>query len=146
MLARDAAEDGASNMPTIASGTFQVEITPQGETGPTDGNSNLGRMSLDKVFEGDLKGVGKGEMLTAITGTKGSAGYVAMERVTGTLHGRNGSFVLQHSGSMNRGAQQLSIAIVPDSGAAGLAGISGVFKLTIADGQHSYELEYTLPQ
>ncbi|PYT10028.1 MAG: DUF3224 domain-containing protein [Acidobacteria bacterium] len=105
-----------------------------------------GRMLLDKRFEGDLVGTGKGEMLTALTSVKGSAGYVAIERVAGTLHGRSGAFVFQHSGSMNRGAQQLSITVVPDSGTGALVGISGTFKLNIVDGKHFYEFEYSLPQ
>jgi Protein of unknown function (DUF3224) len=130
---------------TIAKGSFTVEMKPQAEPSAADGVS-LARMSLDKRFEGDLAGSGKGEMLTALTATKGSAGYVAIERVTGTLHGRSGSFALQHSGTMNRGAQQLSITIVPDSGTGELAGIAGVFKLEIVDGRHLYELAYSLPQ
>ena len=106
----------------------------------------LGRMSLDKQFDGDLLAVGKGEMLTALTGVEGSAGYVAIERVTGTLNGRQGSFVFQHSGIMSRGDQQLSISVVPDSGTGQLAGISGVFSLTIVDGKHGYVFDYSLPE
>jgi hypothetical protein len=132
-------------MTAIAKGTFQVQMKPLAEANTHDGVS-LGQMALDKVFEGDLMAVGKGTMLTALTATKGSAGYVAIERVTGTLHGKRGSFVFQHSGSMNRGAQQLSITVVADSGTAELAGIAGVFKLNIVDGQHFYEFEYSLPQ
>ena len=132
-------------MSAIAKGTFSVEMKPQGETIDVEG-VKLGRLALDKRFEGDLAATGKGEMLTALTPVKGSAGYVAIERVTGTLHGRSGSFVFQHSGSMKRGAQQLSIAVVPDSGSGDLIGIAGVFKLDIVDGQHRYEFEYSLPQ
>lgn len=106
----------------------------------------LGRMSLDKVYAGDLVGTGKGTMLTAMTGTQGSGAYVAIERVSGTLHGKKGSFVFQHLGTMNRGAQQLSITIVPDSGTGELAGIEGTFKLAIVDGKHLYEIEYSLPK
>jgi len=131
-------------MSAVAKGSFTVEMKPQSEGGAADG-VNLGRMSLDKCFEGDLVGTSKGEMLTALTPIKGSAGYVAIERVTGTLRGRTGSFVFQHSGSMNRGAQQLSITVVPDSGTGELAGISGTFKLNIAEGKHYYEFEYSLP-
>src|SRR3979411_2994597 len=105
-----------------ASGTFEVSLKPQSPSEELVGAS-VGRMSLDKQFAGDLVAIGKGEMLTAITQTKGSAGYVAIERVTGTLHGRKGSFVFQHSGTMDRGAQQLSITVVPDSGTEELAGI-----------------------
>ena len=131
-------------MSNIARGTFNVEITPQVEPVSTDGVS-LGRRSLAKQIEGDLVGTSTGEMLAALTPVKGSAGYVAIERVTGTLHGREGSFVLQHSGTMDNGAQQLSITIVPDSGTAALTGIRGDFRLRIEAGQHHYELEYSLP-
>jgi len=131
-------------MTGIAKGTFTVEMKPLSDPNTVDGVS-LGRMSLHKRFEGDLVATGVGEMLTALTPVKGSAGYVAIERVTGTLHGRSGSFVFQHSGTMNQGAQQLSIAVVPGSGVAALVGLSGVFKLRIADGTHFYEFDYALP-
>ena len=107
--------------------------------------STLGRMSLDKLFHGDLEATGKGEMLTAGTDT-GSAGYVAIERVTGTLQGRSGSFALMHVGTMTRDAQQLSITVVPDSGAGQLVGIAGKLAITIDDGKHFYDFEYTLPE
>jgi hypothetical protein len=103
-------------------------------------------MSIDKQFHGDIEGTSKGQMLTAMTEVKGSAGYVAIERVSGTLHGRRGSFALQHTGIMNRGAPQLSITVVPDSGTGQLAGITGKFDIKIADGKHSYEFDYTLPE
>lgn len=131
-------------MPHVAKGTFTVETKPQGEPTTADGVST-GRMSLSKRFEGDLTAVGQGEMLTALTPVKGSAGYVAVERVTGTLHGRAGSFVFQHSGTMDQGAQELSIQVVPGSGTGALVGIDGVFELTVVDGKHFYEFEYTLP-
>lgn len=132
-------------MTQIARGEFSVEMKPQSAPEPVDGVS-LGRMSLDKKFEGELQGTGHGEMLTALTPLKGSAGYVAIERFTGTLHGRSGSFVFQHSGTMNQGAQHLSIAVVPGSGTGALLGIAGTFTLNIVDGKHLYEFEYTLPQ
>jgi len=128
-----------------ATGTFEVTMNPQGSPASAPG-AVLGRMSLDKKFQGDLVGVGKGEMLTALTEIKGSAGYVAIERVSGTLHGRQGSFVFQHTGTMDRGAQQLSITVVPDSGTDQLAGIAGRFNLTITDGKHFYDFEYSLPK
>ncbi len=105
----------------------------------------LGQMSLDKQYHGDLEGASKGQMLTAGTDVKGSAGYVAMERFTGTLNGRKGSFVLQHTGTMNRGALQLSVTVVPDSGTGELVGLTGKMAIIIADGKHSYDFEYTLP-
>ncbi|NJN17763.1 MAG: DUF3224 domain-containing protein [Oscillochloris sp.] len=126
-----------------AHGTFEVQLTPQ-TIAHTD--SGLGRLAISKRFAGDLEATSVGEMLSARTPIDGSAGYVAMERVTGVLNGRRGSFVLQHSGSMNRGAQQLAITIVPDSGSDELAGISGSLAITIADGVHSYELHYSVPQ
>jgi hypothetical protein len=136
---------GASRMSAIAKGMFTVEMKPQSEPNASDG-VDLGRMSLEKRFEGDLAATSQGQMLTALTPVKGSAGYVAIERVTGTLGGRSGSFVFQHTGTMARGDQQLSITVVPDSGTGALAGISGSFKLHIVDGKHFYEFAYSLPQ
>ena len=124
-----------------ANGTFEVKLTPQ----PADsGAPAVGRMSIDKEFHGDLKAASKGQMLTAVTGVKGSAGYVAIEQVTGSLHGRSGAFVLQHSGTMTRGAPQLTVSVVPDSGTGKLLGLTGTMTITIADGKHSYDFEYTL--
>jgi len=125
-----------------ASGPFEVKLTPQDDKI----DASLGRMTLDKQFHGDLEATSKGQMLTAATGTKGSAGYVAIEKASGTLHGRSGTFVLQHSGTMTRGALQLSITVVPDSGTDQLAGLSGKMTINIAaDGKHSYDFDYTLP-
>jgi hypothetical protein len=131
-------------MTTIAKGTFTVEMKPQGEGQAAEGVTT-GRMALNKRFEGDLVGTGQGEMLTALTPVKGSAGYVAIERVTGTLLGRSGSFVFQHSGTMNAGAQQLAIGVVPDSGTGALTGLQGQFRIRIEGGKHFYEFEYSLP-
>jgi hypothetical protein len=104
-------------------------------------------MSIDKQYHGDLEATGKGEMLTAGTDVKGSAGYVAMERVTGTLNGRKGSFALQHSGTLTRGAPQQSITVVPDSGTGQLVGLAGKLTVIIAPGgKHSYQFDYTLPE
>ncbi|HEU4563765.1 MAG TPA: DUF3224 domain-containing protein [Gemmatimonadaceae bacterium] len=131
-----------------ASGTFEVKLTPQplADAGAASAPGGaLGRMAIDKSFRGDLAGTSKGEMLTATTQVKGSAGYVAIERVTGTLHGRSGTFVLQHDGIMDRGAPRLIISVVPDSGTGELAGIAGTMTIDVADGRHSYVLEYTLP-
>jgi Protein of unknown function (DUF3224) len=131
-------------MNQLAKGEFKVRLQPltvEGE--PAD--SGLGRMSIDKVIEGDLAATTTGQMLSAGTETKGSAGYVAIERVEGVLAGRKGTFVLQHSGTMNRGVPSLSVSVVPDSGTGDLAGISGQFKIMIADGKHSYEFSYALP-
>jgi len=84
--------------------------------------------------------------LSAVTSVKGSAGYVAIDHVTGELDGRKGSFVLQHSGAMNRGAQVLSIMVVPDSGTGELAGLSGTLSINIVDGLHFYDFIYSLPE
>ena len=132
-------------MTQFAKGTFVVSIAPL----PFEGiapEAKLGRMSIDKQISGDLVATTKGEMLSAGTGTKGSAGYVAIEYVTGTLNGRKGSFVLQHTGTMNRGAPTLAVSVVPDSGTDQLAGLEGNFKINIADGKHFYEFQYRLPQ
>jgi hypothetical protein len=128
----------------VARGTFEVKLAPQ-QTAHAHGGAPLGRLSIDKEFLGDLTGTSKGEMLTAGTAVKESAGYVAIERVTGTLRGRSGSFVLQHSGTMTRGVGSLLITVVPDSGTDGLTGLAGTMTIIIADGKHSYEFEYTLP-
>jgi hypothetical protein len=132
-------------MTTHAKGTFEVRLTPAVPEDRGQG-STLGRMSIDKQFHGDLEATSKGEMLSAGTAVKGSAGYVAIERVSGALHGRTGSFILQHSGIMTRGAPQLTITVVPDSGSGQLAGLAGKMAITIVDGKHSYEFEYTLPE
>ena len=130
-----------------AVGTFTVQMKPQDESAAVpEGATPLGRMSLDKVFSGDMAGASAGEMLTAVTPTAGSAGYVAIERFTGAVHGRAGSFVMQHSGAMSQHhGQQLSIKVVPDSGSDALRGIEGRFLLKIEHGQHHYTLEYSLP-
>jgi hypothetical protein len=104
----------------------------------------FGRMAIDKRFHGDLEAASTGEMLTAMTSVRGSGGYVAIERVSGSLHGRSGSFVLQHSGTMAGGAEQLSITVVPDSGTGHLAGLAGGMAIEIEDGRHSYSFEYSL--
>lgn len=124
-----------------ATGTFDVKLTPQ--TTGTAGET-VGRFAIDKQIAGDLTGSSKGEMLSAGSPAKGSAGYVAMECVTGTLAGRDGTFVLQHTATMHRGTNRLSIQVVPQSGTGALAGLSGTFAIVIADGKHSYEFDYEL--
>ena len=126
-----------------ASGTFEVKLSPQGPD--AHGETSLGRLSIDKHFHGDLDGPSKGQMLTAGTDVKGSAVYVAVERVTGTLHGRSGAFSLHHTGIMNRGSASLTVHVVPDSGTGELTGLTGQMQITIADGKHLYELDYTTP-
>jgi hypothetical protein len=133
-----------SAMPTHATGPFEVKLNPQAADDKV-GDPTVGRMSIDKQFHGDLEATSKGQMLTAMTDIKGSAGYVAIERVTGTLHGRSGSFALQHTGTMTRGVPQLSVTVVPDSGTGQLVGLTGKMEIKIVDGKHSYDFEYTLP-
>lgn len=129
-------------MTNQASGTFEVKLTPQAPD--ENGEATLGRMLIDKQFHGDLEATSKGQMLAAMTEVKGSAGYVAMERVSGTLAGRSGTFVLQHRGTMTRGEGQLTVTVVPDSGTGELVGLAGKMTINIADGKHSYDFEYTL--
>jgi hypothetical protein len=126
-----------------ATGTFEVKLAPQALAN-ADAGPLMGRLSINKTFSGDLQATSLGEMLSAGTAVKGSAGYVAIERVTGTLHGKRGSFVLQHSGSMNRGVPQLTVSVVPDSGTDELAGLSGTLGIQIADGRHSYVMDYEI--
>lgn len=128
----------------LATGTFEVKLAPQNPDNPQAQAAGLGRMSLDKQFHGELEAAGHGEMLSVLDRDKGSGGYVAMERVTGTLQGREGSFVLQHNATMNRGAAKMDIAVVPDTGTGQLAGITGSMTIRIEAGQHFYDFEYRL--
>jgi len=132
-------------MTARATGTFEVKLAPQAADAYADGTS-LARMTIDKTFSGDLQGTSKGQMLSAMGGVQGSAGYVAMERVAGTLAGRRGTFIFQHTGTMNRGAATLSVSVVPDSGTDELSGLAGTMEIKIEGKLHSYELTYVLPQ
>lgn len=124
-----------------AIGSFDVKSTPQA---PDEGdNSGIGRLSLDKTFHGDLEATSKGQMIAVGTATEGSAGYVALERVTGTLSGKSGTFALQHFGTMTRGTPELNVSVVPDSGTGELEGLSGKMQIIISDG-HSYIFEYEI--
>jgi len=126
-----------------ATGTFDVTLTPITDPGqPTD--ATPARLTIDKRFNGDLSAVSKGQMLAARTAVKGSAGYVAIEQVTGTLAGRTGTFMLQHTGTMDRGTPALLVTVVPDSGTGGLAGLRGTMTITAEGGRHAYEFSYTL--
>ena len=132
-------------MTNHASGTFEVKMKPQA---PDDGvgDPSVGRMSLDKQFRGGLEATSRGQMLAARTDVEGSAGYVAIERVRGTLDGREGTFALQHSGIMTRGVPQLTITVVPDSGTGRLTGLAGRMTIDSAEGKHSYGFEYTIAE
>jgi hypothetical protein len=126
-----------------ATGPFDVKVTHQDDN---SADPLLARMTLDKHYHGDLEASGQGQMLTAGTSVKGSGAYVAIEKVTGTLKGRTGSFVLRHNGTMTQNVPLLSITVVPDSGTGQLEGITGKMTITIAaGGKHSYDFEYTLP-
>jgi hypothetical protein len=129
-----------------ASGSFDVQMAPQADAAaePTPGVT-LGRLLLTKRYQGDLAATAQGQMLSAVTTTTGSAGYVAIEQVSGTLHGRRGSFVLQHHGLMTRGDRELRVTVVPDSGSGELAGLAGRLDIRVADGGHFYAFDYTLP-
>jgi hypothetical protein len=131
-------------MTTRASGTFEIKLSPQAPDDDKPGSAAVGRLVIDKQFHGDLEATSKGQMLAVRSAVDGSAGYVAMEQVTGTLHGRTGTFALQHSGTMTRGTPLLTVSVVPDSGTGDLVGLAGTMKIIIAGGKHSYELEYQL--
>jgi hypothetical protein len=124
-----------------AAGSFEVKMTP--EAGGED--AAIGRFALDKTYRGGLEATSRGQMLSAGAVEKGSAGYVAMEIVRGTLDGRSGSFALQHSGTMTRGSARLTIDVVPDSGTGELEGLTGAMTIRVEDGRHEYELDYALP-
>ncbi|MQR01338.1 DUF3224 domain-containing protein [Glaciimonas soli] len=128
-----------------ASGTFEVTLAPQKPDSDVAAASHVGRMTIDKQFHGELDATSKGEMMAVQSEVKGSAGYVALERVTGKLGGREGSFVLQHSGTMTRGVPELSVTVVPDSGTGELKGLAGKMDIIIApDKTHTYTFVYTL--
>ena len=129
-------------MPT-ASGTFEVKLNPQDDK---QEDSTISRLSIDKEFHGDLEGVSKGQMLAAGTAVQGSAGYVAIEKVSGTLNGRAGTFVLQHSGTMTRGIPELTVSVVQDSGTEDLKGIVGKMTIKIEGGKHFYEFQYMIAE
>jgi hypothetical protein len=129
-----------------ANGTFEVKVNVQKADNKEAESAKLGRMSLEKRFHGELEATSAGEMLSVGTEIVGSAGYVAMERVNGTLHGRTGSFALQHSGTMKRGEPQLSVTVVPDSGTGQLVGLAGEMTIKTVEGKHSYEFRYTLTE
>jgi hypothetical protein len=126
-----------------ATGTFDVKVLPLPADDSVD-TGGFGRLSIDKQFSGALKGTSKGQMVAGMTAVEGSGAYVALERVTGTLNGRTGTFVLQHNGVMSRGAQEMRITVVPDSGTGELTGLTGAMKIIIAGGKHSYEFEYSI--
>jgi len=125
----------------LATGTFAVKLVPQPPDDYADGRA-LGRMTIDKTFSGDLAATSRGQMLSAMGGVGGSAGYVAVERVEGTLAGRAGSFVLQHSGTMDRGKARLTVTVVPDSGTGELTGLSGTMTIDVGGGEHKYSFAY----
>lgn len=138
------AETTRDAMTQHAKGSFDVKVTPQPLNGPAE-DADLGRFALEKQFHGDLDGTGMGQMLTAGGPSQGSGGYVAMERVRGTLGGRRGAFVFQHSGTMTPASQTITVTVVPGSGTDELVGLAGELTITIAAGKHTYDFAYTLP-
>ena len=128
-------------MTTHATGTFEVKLTPQDDKSE---DKALGRMTIEKQWHGDLEGVSKGQMLTGGDLRTGSAGYVAMEKFSGTVQGRKGTFIFQHTATMTHGKGDLTITVVPDSGTDQLAGISGKLSIRIEDGKHFYDFEYAI--
>ena len=126
------------------SGTFDVTLNPLDFYAKGEDGVNFGRMSIDKTFHGALEATSKGEMLSAMTATQGSAGYVAIEQVMGSLSGKKGSFVLQHFGTMDKGESRLILEVVPDSASGELSGLVGKMAINIEDGQHFYEFDYEL--
>lgn len=124
-----------------AKGRFDVKLTPETDNAA---ESVVGRMTIDKQFHGDLEGTSKGLMVMAGTSVQGSAGYVAIEKVSGTLEGKKGTFYLQHNGIMNRGDGQLSIVVIPDSGTDELTGLAGTLNIKIDNGDHSYDFNYSI--
>lgn len=130
-------------MTTVARGTFDVKLVPLGSSEAAEGSA-IGRMSIDKTFHGDIEGTSVGEMMSAMGAVKGSGTYVALERVTGTVHGKRGTFVLAHQGTMVRGTPTLTVTVVPDSGTGELTGLTGSLNIIIEGSKHSYEFTYSL--
>ena len=131
-----------------AKGTFEVKIAPA-ETSAIGKEAGMGRMTIDKVFSGELEGTSKGEMLTGMTESTGAMAYVAIERVTGKLDGHAGSFILMHNATMNKNdpkSSHLQVVVVPGSGTEGLSGLTGTLAIIIdGAGKHSYDFAYELP-
>ncbi len=138
-----AAQQKEASVSKHVAGTFDVKVIPQKDEGI--GDATVARMALDKVYHGELDATGLGQMLAGMGTLKDSGAYVAIERVTGTLQGKNGSFAVHHVGVMNRGAQSLVITVVPDSGTDELVGITGTMTIEIKDGKHFYTFDYVLP-
>ena len=130
-------------MTNHAKGTFEVKLTPQEDK---SGKATVGQMSIDKQFHGDIEGTSQGLMIMAGTSVPGSAGYVALEKVEGSVNGRKGSFYLQHHGIMNRGDGSLIVVVVPDSGTNELTGLSGSLKIKIENGKHFYDFDYEIEE
>jgi hypothetical protein len=145
-IATSKVQDSKETTVTVhhALGTFDVKVTPV-TPAPGAAENPISELSLDKQFHGALEATSKGTMLASGNPAKGAGGYVAMEKVTGTLDGREGSFVLQHAGTMKGGTAEMSVTVVPDSGTDALTGIAGKMTIQISGGKHSYDFEYTLP-
>jgi Protein of unknown function (DUF3224) len=141
IMAREGMASTQKESSVTARGTFDVKLVPQ----PADSTGGpFGRLLFDKQFHGDLEATSKGQMLGAYTAVEGSAGYVAMELVTGVLNGKQGSFILLHKGTMQKGVYVMDVTVVPDSGTEQLTGIAGAMKIIIEGDKHSYQFEYTI--
>ena len=131
-------------MQATVRGSFDVNLGPEPVHEAAAG-TGLARLAIDKRFQGDLTGTSRGEMLSLMGAGEGSAGYVAIERVSGAIGGRTGTFALQHSGLMDHGTPSLVVTVIPGSGTDGLAGLAGTFEIEISEGEHRYALHYSLP-
>jgi hypothetical protein len=127
-----------------AEGTFEVNLQPLDSYAQGGGGITLSRMSIDKAFTGDLEGTSQGEMLSVVTDVQGSAGYVAIEQVSGVLQGKFGTFALQHFGIMDRGESRLILEVVPESGSGELSSLSGTMAIDQSGGKHYYKFDYSL--
>lgn len=139
-ILRATASDAKEMQMMHAKGEFEVKLAPLQDEMP----EKMGRMSIDKKFTGDLVGTGSGQMIHGMGEIEGSGVYVAVERVTGTIGGRTGSFLLYHQGVMTRGTPDLKVLVVPDSGSGDFKGITGTLTITITEGKHFYDFEYAL--
>ncbi len=142
-LAAGATNPGEAPM-QHAKGEFEVQITPRELDGPTE-DPGLSRLAIVKQLRGDLVGTGHGQMLASGGPPNPSGAYVAIERISGSLKGKQGSFVLMHRGTMDASGSEILVTVVPDSGTGDLTGIRGTFKILVEEGKHLYDFEYALP-
>ena len=128
----------------MVSGKFELTLKPLETYAEGINDVKLGRLAIDKTFHGGLSAVSKGEMLNVLSSVEGSAGYVAIEQVSGMLEGKTGSFVLQHYGTMSSNSQHLTLEVIPNSGSGELQELSGTMAIRIENGQHYYDFDYAI--